>query len=118
MTAPNRRWPQFTLRTILLLTTIMGVIFVACAKWPVTEVVKTAPVGFTLSGGSGGGSYASGTIIMPAAIITRPPSTTEWAIRAGVSAILLSAGFVLVGLLLARIRNLPGFRVFRRPPDN
>jgi hypothetical protein len=78
------KFPQFRVRTLLLLTAIMGVVFVACAKWPVTltEVVTGAPI--------------DGTFIPDTPEIlttgTRPPIFAEWAIRAGIAAGILLGG--------------------------
>jgi hypothetical protein len=75
--------PQFRVRTLLLLTAIMGVVFVACAKWPVTEMSAPPP--------------ASGVAWFFRYEIKRPPTFTEWAIRASIASAILLAVFVLIG---------------------
>jgi hypothetical protein len=78
--------PQFRVRTLLLLTAIMGVVLVACAKWPVTESI------FALGGRHvGPGPYS------PSITILRPPTFGEWAIRASIASAILLAVLVLIG---------------------
>jgi hypothetical protein len=86
--------PQFRVRTLLLLTAIMGVLFVACAKWPVTETV------FSLSSKSGGS-------VLSTTDIKRNPTFTEWAIRASIASAILLAVFVLIGAWRARTAPSP-----------
>jgi hypothetical protein len=81
--------PQFRVRTLLLLTAIMGVVFVACAKWPVTETV------FSLSTKSGGS-------VLFTTDIKRNPTFGEWAIRASIASAILLVAFVLIGAWRAR----------------
>jgi hypothetical protein len=72
----------------------MGVVFVACAKWPVTltEVVRRAPIDATFI-------PARPEILIAG---TRPPTFTEWAIRASIASAILLAVFVLTGAWRAR----------------
>jgi hypothetical protein len=86
--------PQFRVRTLLLLTAIMGVVFVACAKWPVTETV------LSLSSKSGGS-------VLLTTDIKRNPTFNEWAIRASIAAGILLAVFVLIGAWRARHARSP-----------
>ena len=83
--------PQFRVRTLLLLTAIMGVLFVACAKCPVTEM-SGPPVPLPTTATFGWKEYK----------FERPPTVAEWAVRAGVSSSVVLAAFVLIGAWHAR----------------
>ena len=90
--------PQFRLRTLLLLTAVMGVIFVACAKWPVEEFVLTPTSAPSPSAFIGATSSYSPFLIHQ----VRPPNIVEWSIRSGISGIAVLIGFALVGLWRSR----------------
>jgi hypothetical protein len=77
--------PQFRVRTLLLLTAIMGVLFVACAKRPVTDM--------------SGPPAALGWLEYE---IERKPTFDEWAVRASIASAILLAVFVLIGAWRAR----------------
>jgi Ni/Fe-hydrogenase subunit HybB-like protein len=90
--------PQFRVRTLLLLTAIMGVLFVACAKWPVTETTgRSGGLTLTAAPNSGGGLVFTGSYI-----IERPPTPSEWAIRVGIASGALLVVFALVGMWRTR----------------
>ncbi len=98
-TASKRRWLSFRLRTLFVLVTIMGVVFVVSGKWPVTEVIKpfsrmviSANGPMTLSG-------AQATII-------RPPTSMEMAIREGVSFLVVVLALALISVRSNRTRPL------------
>jgi hypothetical protein len=88
----DMRIPQYQVRTLLLLTAMMGVLFVVCARWPVTDV--RTPLTVSLSGG--------GTLVASRATIVRPPTNEEWMIRAGLMSGILLAALVLVGVWRAK----------------
>jgi hypothetical protein len=98
------RLPRFTVRTLLILTTLFGVVFVVCGRWPVHEKAPLVASGsiFTISlqPGSGSGGLV-GTINTSSnpAIITRSPTTQEWVIRTAVSSLFVLATFATIGFV-------------------
>lgn len=89
MSKPRR--PQFRVRTLLLITTLLAVVFAVCAQWPVTETRVTL-------------NSENGMIYQRVAYEKRTPTVSEWARRAG------PATAVLVGLVVAiawRSRSRP-----------
>ena len=99
--------PKFRIRTLLLLTVIVGIAFVVCAKWPVTEISKAPPGAPSLSA-----FIPEGYIRPPRGFvkITRPPTPAEFAVRAAISTVAVASLFAACGLLrhwLARNRVFP-----------
>jgi hypothetical protein len=76
--------PRFKLRTLFVLTAIMGVVFIVCARWPVTEVSDA------LNSGLPG-------LMLTQEMVTvqRPPTPAEWAVRACVSSLAVLLAFAL-----------------------
>jgi hypothetical protein len=103
--------PQFRVRTLLLLTAIMGVVFAACANWPVKETPNTNwNLTVTPSGKSmvvPGRWPAEVDMFTGAVAITRPPTFNEWAIRASIASGILLAVFVLIGAWRGRHARSP-----------
>ena len=79
---------QFRTRTLLLLTAIMGVVFAVCAKWPVTEGPRHVPV-----------RHSGSTIYHVISESIRPPTPSEFAVRAALFSLVIVAAFAIVGLL-------------------
>jgi hypothetical protein len=91
--------PQFNIRTLLLLTAAMGVIFVACAKWPVRHTAWM-PGEFT--------SFVSGGVraqLMKEIQISRPPTPAEWSVRVAVATLAVGAVCAVRGAQRARKRR-------------
>jgi hypothetical protein len=103
--------PQFRVRTLLLLTAIMGVVFVVCAKWPVTETMPPSPApsfsAFVPAAGSQSPALPIAITGTLSYTITRPPTFSEWAIRASIASVILLAVFVLIGAWRARNARSP-----------
>jgi hypothetical protein len=106
----NTKLLQFRVRTLLLLTAIMGALFVACARWPVADLPPPpAP------GGSVWGLRVQNPDGTPIVVtVNRPPTVKEWAIRATVSGFTVVLVLVLVGTV--RRRRDPS--THQPPPSN
>ena len=87
--APERRW-SYSLRTLFVVVTIMGIVLMVSGKWPVTEVIS--PYSKTVTRGK-----RQLTIRAPQLTITRPPTASELAMRAGISFLVVVLAFALIG---------------------
>ncbi len=71
-------WLRFSLRRMFILVTTFGVIFFACARWPVIEYVDTTTSAHWVVNDE------------------RPPTIVEWALRVGACSAVLLASFSMV----------------------
>jgi hypothetical protein len=87
--------PQFRMCTLLLLTAIMGGLFLACAKWPMTEPSKAPSLSAFVPEGQARGFRGF-------VETKRPPTPKEWSIRAGIGSGIVLTCFIFVGVWRAR----------------
>jgi hypothetical protein len=92
---------QFRVRTLLLLTAVLGLVFVVCARWPVTQMVVT----WRPSSESGAVFVSGGVRYQWRHVehIKRLPTPAEFALRAGASSIVVGA--IVVALAVVRRRS-------------
>ena len=89
------RVPRFKLRTLFVLTAILALVFLVCAKWPVTEVGLSGDTNYWLEQTSN----AAIGVWDPTPPTPRPPTFGEWALRAGISSVLVILFMVVIGQL-------------------
>ena len=90
--AGRRRWFQFSVGELLLLTAVLGIAWWQCSQWPVTEVVGNSPVSI--------GQWMSGVVDGGTMTITRPPNAVEITARGLASSLAIAVVWSAARVLL------------------